>query len=256
LGNVSPPTSRTAIRDGEQDADWQAVVHEVGPFVGWDAHAVLWRCAHRRSDRPGVGHVRTFCKDRPGARRPELPARLLHEKAFPENEYVWTTAFTGRATGDLEHARLRSRIGSRNQLEIVRRLISSRPQRPARARLGDLAFAFAGHLRESSRAASAPRHGSGPAHGERDPGLGNGYSVFEPFAMWGRCSRETRSFRCMVGSKCRRMRPRSEGSVPAHAVGTRSHRTRLWPSVVAAGRVALGTAEAARPSGTSCRSFR
>ena len=137
-----------------------------------------------------VGHLRTFCTDTAWPRGDlNLPRAFFTEKAFPENEAVWATTFTGSGarsvTNDLiyEH-----RIGARSQIELVAPISLQQDAGGEWQRgLGDVALAF-----KRSVYANLRTGGIGAAGmevilptGKEELGLGSGVTVFEPFAMWG-----------------------------------------------------------------------
>lgn len=184
-----PDFSDCAFSTAEPDPDWHAVVHEGGPIRGLDRHMPAFGDALSPDDIAlALGHLRTFCKE-PAWPRGDLnfPRAFFTEKAFPENESVWATTFTGRgekAVGnDLIYER---RLGARNQIEVVAPLSF---QQGAAGEwtwgLGDLGVAFKRTVYSSTRTgriASAGMEVILPTGKEQ---LGNGYTVFEPFAMWG-----------------------------------------------------------------------
>jgi mono/diheme cytochrome c family protein len=186
-----PDFSDCAFSTAEPDPDWQAVVHEGGPIRGLDRHMPAFGAALSPAEIAlAVSHLRSFCKEPAWPRGDlNLPRAFFTEKAFPENEAVWTTTLTrggDRSVGnELIYER---RLGARNQIEVN---VPITFQRDARAEwnrgLGDVAFAF-----KRTLYASLPTGGIGAAGlevilptGKEQLGLGNGYTVFEPFAMWG-----------------------------------------------------------------------
>ena len=124
------------------------------------------------------------------AGRPEPAARAFFtEKAFPENEAVWTMAMTGSAERSVESELIyERRVGPRNQIEVVAPIVAQESAtREWRRGFGDVALAFKRTLYASMR-----RRQIGAAGievilptGNESRGLGKGYTVFEPFAMWG-----------------------------------------------------------------------
>ena len=137
-----------------------------------------------------VSHVRTFCHDPSWPRGDlNLPRAFFTEKAFPENEVVWATAVTTRddraVSNDLVYER---RIGARNQVELVAPLTFQQDAAGQWNRgLGDVAVAFKRVVHSSlpaGRIAAAGMEVVLPT-GKEAEGLGNGYTVFEPFAMYG-----------------------------------------------------------------------
>ena len=171
--------------------DWFSVVHEGGPVRGLDRHMPAFGDALSPDEIAlAVSHVRTFCPDPSWPRGDlNLPRAFFTEKAFPENEVVWVTAVTtrdDRAVGnDLVYER---RIGARNQVELVAPLTFQQDAAGQWNRgLGDVAVAFKRVVHSSlpaGRIAAAGMEVVLPT-GKEAEGLGNGYTVFEPFAMYG-----------------------------------------------------------------------
>jgi mono/diheme cytochrome c family protein len=176
----------------EPIGDWMSVIHEGGPVRGLDRHMPAFGDALSEEDIDKViRYVWTFCQE-PAWPRGDLnfPRAFFTEKAYPENETVWTTAITAhgsKAVGtDVVYER---RFGIRNQLELI---IPVDFQQGSGARgwsrgLGDVAFALRRTFYSSldrGRIAAAGGEVSLPT-GKEGRGLGNGFAVYEPFAMWG-----------------------------------------------------------------------
>ena len=67
-------------------------------------HAGLRRRAVARRHRLAIAHIRTFCPDPAWPQGDlNLPRAFFTEKAFPENEAVWTMAMTGRRERSVEN---------------------------------------------------------------------------------------------------------------------------------------------------------
>ena len=85
------------------------------------AHARVRRRALAEDIALAVGHLRTFCTDTAWPRGDlNLPRAFFTEKAFPENEAVWATTFTGSGPRSVANTLIyERRIGARNQIELV-----------------------------------------------------------------------------------------------------------------------------------------
>jgi hypothetical protein len=134
-----------------------------------------------------ISHVRTFCGEKRWPRGDlNLPRAFFTEKAFPENEAVWTTSI---ASGSVENALVyERRFGARHQIEAVVPIAFTEAASGEWARgLGDVAFAFKRtlHANVSRGQISAAGVEVVLPTGDAERGLGNGYAVIEPFAMWG-----------------------------------------------------------------------
>ena len=186
-----PDFSDCAFASGEPDADWFAVVHEGGPVRALDRHMPAFGDALSPGDiRLAISHIRTFCSD-PAWPQGDLnfPRAFFTEKAFPENEAVWTMAMTGSRERVIESELIyEQRLGARTQIELVAPITAQEGGSGTWTRgVGDVALAVKRTFR-----ASMPRGQIGSAGlevilptGDQSRGLGNGFTVFEPFAMWG-----------------------------------------------------------------------
>ncbi len=186
-----PDFSDCAFSTAEPDPDWRAVVHEGGAIRGLDRHMPAFGDALSPDDIAlAISHLRTFCKEPAWPRGDlNLPRAFFTEKAFPENESVWATTFTGRGKksvgNDLIYER---RLGARNQIELVAPVSVQQGAAGEWSRgLGDLALAFKRTVYASMRTGRIAAAGMEVIlpTGKEELGLGNGYTVFEPFAMWG-----------------------------------------------------------------------
>ena len=137
-----------------------------------------------------LGHLRTFCTDAAWPRGDlNLPRAFFTEKAFPENEAVWATTFSGRGAGAvINNLIYERRLGARSQVELVAPISLRQDAGGAwRRGLGDVAIAF-----KRSVYANLRTGGIGAAGlevvlptGKEQLGLGSATPVVEPFAMWG-----------------------------------------------------------------------
>jgi len=186
-----PDFTDCAFASGEPDPDWSAVVQEGGPVRGLDRHMPAFGGALSPEDIAlAVGHLRTFCTDTAWPRGDlNLPRAFFTEKAFPENEAVWATTFTGSGARSVTNTLIyEHRIGARSQIELVAPIsLQQEAGGEWRRGLGDVAVAF-----KRSVYANLRTGGIGAAGlevilptGKEELGLGDGVTVFEPFAMWG-----------------------------------------------------------------------
>jgi mono/diheme cytochrome c family protein len=186
-----PDFTNCAFATAEPDPDWEAVVHEGGPVRGLDRHMPAFGEALSREDIAlAVSHLRTFCTERAWPRGDlNLPRAFFTEKAFPENEAVWATTFTRSGDRSVTNELIyEHRLGARSQVEVVAPIsVQQDGTGEWRRGLGDVAVAF-----KRTVFANRQTGGIGAAGlevilptGKEQLGLGNGYTVFEPFAMWG-----------------------------------------------------------------------
>lgn len=186
-----PDFSDCAFATAEPDPDWTAVVHEGGPIRGLDRHMPAFGDALSQEEIGlAVSHLRTFCKEPAWPRGDlNLPRAFFTEKAFPENESVWATAWTRGGNGSVGNELIyERRLGARNQIEVNVPITFQRDGGVEWNRgLGDVAFAFKRTVYASMRTGGIGAAGMEVIlpTGKEELGLGNGYTVFEPFAMWG-----------------------------------------------------------------------
>jgi mono/diheme cytochrome c family protein len=188
-GHDLPDFTDCSINTVEPTPDWVAVVHGGGPIRGLDRHMPAFGDALSADEiERAVKYLWTFCTD-PSWPRGDLnfPRAFFTEKAFPENEAVITTAIGDTSVGTeivYEH-----RIGARWQYEVALPIDFKAAEEGGSWNygLGDVELALRrtfyhsidrGHLFSAGAAVVLPT-------GKEELGLGNGYTVFEPFAMFG-----------------------------------------------------------------------
>jgi mono/diheme cytochrome c family protein len=186
-----PDFTDCAFGTAEADLDWMSVVTRGGRIRGLDRHMPAFGEALSPTDiELVVGYVRTFCTDR--AKWPQgdlnFPRAFFTEKAFPENETVWTTAVTGRGTKSVDNALIyERRFGARNQMEFVAPLTFVQDGAGGWNRgIGDVAVAFKRAFYASMDTGAIAAAGGEVAFpsGNEAQGLGNGYFIYEAFAMY------------------------------------------------------------------------
>ena len=187
-----PDFTDCAFTTPEADLDWSSVVHRGGSARSLDRRMPAFgeALSDFEIDRV-VQHLRSFCAER-GWPRGELnfPRSFFTEKAFPENEAVFTVAMTRRPEVAVDPQFLyEQRIGRRGQYEINVPLAFHRDIGGAWSRgVGDVNLAFKYALYDSlSRALilSAGGEVTLPT-GSESSGLGEGTPIFEGFGMLGK----------------------------------------------------------------------
>ena len=191
-GHGFPDFNDCATNTVEPLADWMAVVHRGGPVRALDRHMPAFGDA-LTSDQieSALKYIWTFCKDASWPRGDlNLPRAFFTEKAFPENETVWTTGVIGSGakavTNELVYEH---RIGSRGQYEVRLPIAAQQQERGGNwsRGIGDIEFAVRrtfyanldrGSIFAAGGAIVAPT-------GKENEGLGKGFWTYEPFAMWG-----------------------------------------------------------------------
>ena len=175
----------------EPIGDWVAVVTRGGPVRGLDRHMPAFGDALSPAQIESVvTYLKSFCADRSWPLGDlNLPRAFYTEKAYPENETVWTTGVTSsgqKAVGNAvvyEH-----RIGSRGQYEVTIPLNFQQGDTGSWSRgLGDVELALRRTFYASFERGSIFAAGTAVTlpTGKESAGLGNGFTIYEPFAMFG-----------------------------------------------------------------------
>ena len=121
-GHDFPDFNDCATNTVEPTADWIAVVHRGGPVRALDRHMPAFGDALTPEQiERAVKYLWTFCKDASWPRGDlNLPRAFFTEKAFPENETVWTTGVTASGAKAVDNELVyEHRIGSRGQYEVT-----------------------------------------------------------------------------------------------------------------------------------------
>jgi hypothetical protein len=191
-GHDFPDFNDCPTKTVEPLADWVAVATRGGPIRALDRHMPAFGDALSPDQiEQAVKYLWSFCTD-PAWPRGDLnfPRAFFTEKAFPENETVWTTGITASGTKAVANELLyEHRIGARGQYEVKIPLNFQQADEGGTwsQGLGDVELAlrrtfYASYDRGSIFAAGAA---ATLPTGKEDRGLGNGFAVFEPFAMFG-----------------------------------------------------------------------
>jgi hypothetical protein len=172
----------------EPDADWFAIAHQGGPVRAFDRRMPAFGEALSADDvQRTLDHIRTFCDDTSWPRGElNLPRPLVTEKAYPEDEAVWTTSIgTGNVSNEFLYEK---RVGPRSQFEVLVPIeLAEQEGGGWRRGLGDVALAFKHalyHSLSAGRIASVSGEMIFPT-GKENEGLGGGATVFEPFVTVG-----------------------------------------------------------------------
>jgi len=177
----------------EPDADWVAVAHRGGPVRGFsDAMPAFGDALSLTQLQRIMDYIRTFCGDDAWPRGElNLPRPLVTEKAYPEDEAVFTSDAAaegaGSWNGELVYER---RFGERNQVEVVVPF-GVRDLGEAgggwEGGMGDVAVGLKRdvyHSFASGTIFSLAGEAILPTGDEAD-GFGSGTVIFEPFASFG-----------------------------------------------------------------------
>lgn len=181
----------------EPGADWLAIAHQGGPVRGFSRLMPAFGDALSSKELElAVAHIRTFCGNPdwpPGDLN--LPRLLVTEKAFPEDEAVYTVAVSAEGQRSISNKIVyEKRFGARNQFELVipfgwRKVEAAGPL-PSGAwsgGLGDIALGVKRAFFHSGRTGSIFSLTGEVVlpSGDSAKGFGKGTAVLEPFASFG-----------------------------------------------------------------------
>ena len=191
-GHAFPDFTDCATNTVEPLGDWMAVAHRGGPVRALDRRMPAFGDAlsDEQIER-AVKYLWSFCDDPAWPRGDlNLPRAFFTEKAFPENETVWTTGVTtSGAKAVTNQIVYEHRIGARSQYEITVPFGAQQiePGGAWNRGLGDVELALRRTLYASLDRGSIFAAGGAVTlpTGKEELGLGNGVTIVEPFAMWG-----------------------------------------------------------------------
>jgi len=181
----------------EASDDWIAVTHLGGPARGFNSTMPSYAEAFdaERIERV-VEFMRGFCTDKAWPRGElNLPLPLLTEKAFPEDEALWTTLVDvegkGAVTSELVYER---RVGARHQWEATLPIeaigaIGASPSSdgsPWFGSIGDVGLGWKSAFWHTEASILSAGGEVILPTGDASRGLGTGTTVFEPYLAFAR----------------------------------------------------------------------
>ena len=192
LGYDPPPDfTDCSFATVEPDADWIAVAHDGGPVRAFSRRMPAFGELLTEEQLSRIlQYIRGFCAE-PAWPRGELnlPRPFLVEKAFPENETVFTAAIdAGDQKGVGFEVLYEQRFGARNQFELKVPLQARDGTVGWQRGLGDVAVAVKralAHSLDAGYIVSAAAELVFPT-GKEGRGLGKGVTIFEPFIAVGK----------------------------------------------------------------------
>jgi hypothetical protein len=136
-----------------------------------------------------LDHVRSFCVDDNWPRGElNLPRPMVTEKAYPEDEAVWTTGVATEGGAVANELVYEKRFGARNQLELKVPLDFQKPEGGDwTGGIGDIGVGVKRalfHSLSSGSIFSVTGEVILPT-GNEDKGLGKGVTIIEPFVSFG-----------------------------------------------------------------------
>ena len=194
--NPLPDFTDCEFAPREPDTTWVPIIHGGGPARAFNQMMPAFGDAFTLEQiRAVLGHVRTLCTN-PSWPRGDLnfPKALVTEKAFPEDEMLFTTTAALEGPGAVStRVVYERRFGARTQMEFgVPVRVEARPDAEGNARrwvrgVGDIAVAVKRVLVHSlprGQILSATAEVVVPT-GSESKGLGGGTGVVEPFLTYG-----------------------------------------------------------------------
>lgn len=179
----------------EPDSDWGAIGHEGGPARGFHRMMPAFGGALTVEEvQLALDHIRTFCPDKAWPRgEMNLPRPLVTEKAFPEDEAVWSSTVVTEGSGSVANKLIyEKRFHARNQWEVIlpfsfRERTTAFDDGSWSGGVGDIALAVKRVMMHSTRTGSifsASAEVILPT-GDEDEGFGKGTAIAEPFLAFG-----------------------------------------------------------------------
>lgn len=188
-----PDFTDCSINTPEPGSDWSSVIHRGGPIRGLDHHMPAFGDALSDDQIDAViKHLWSFCTDRSWPRGDlNFPRTFFTEKAFPENETVWTTGVNTSGPRAVSNTlKLEHRIRSRSQYEVDIPLDfqPTTAGQPWARGIGDVELALRRSFYASMEHAAIFAAGGAVTlpTGKKETGLGRGVTIWEPFAMLGK----------------------------------------------------------------------
>ena len=211
-----PDFTECSFNTPEAAADWFAVAHDGGPARAFSRRMPAFGEALTTAElERTVDYVRGLCDD-PAWPRGDLnfPRALVTEKAFPENETLFTATIQTGASRELTNEVVyERRFGARNQFEVAVPLTMQAGEGgPWFRGLGDIAVAVKRVLFHSMTTGSILSVGGEVVlpTGKETEGLGGGVMKFEPFLSVGQVLRGNAFVQAQVGAEIPRLSERTE----------------------------------------------
>ena len=188
----------------ERTADWNAIIHEGGAIRGFSDIMPSWKEAltDEQIDKL-TGYLRSLCEES-GWPLGELnlPRALFTEKAFPEDEWVLTSAGNLNNGGEISGELIwEKRFGRRNQLEFAAPYSFIQGSNKGWfGGIGDLVMGYKRVLMAHGTSSIFSLQGEliVPT-GNKARGVGTGVTTFETFGSFGQTLTRTSFFQIQTG---------------------------------------------------------
>lgn len=180
----------------EPDGDWVTIAHQGGPIRGFsELMPAFGKLLSPEQLNKIIEYIRIFCSEKKWPRGDlNLPKPLITEKAFPEDEAIFSTSFDKDFSKITNKFIYETRFGALNQIEVVipygwsktPMIDGSDNISNMSANLGDLALGYKRvlfHSLKSGSIFSVVGEIKLPTGDEAD-GFGKGTAVLEPFLVF------------------------------------------------------------------------
>ena len=186
-----PDFTECSFATREADGDWSSIIHKGGPQRAFPRLMPAFEDSLNDDEIDAViGYLRTLCTDTRWVRGEfNFALGLFTEKAFPEDEAVWTTAIDTRAPHNVEtQITYEKRFGPTGQIEVTLPFghVDGGPGIGKNAGIGDVGFAWKQNVLanvDSGTILSLLGEVVLPTGSERK-GLGTGSLAFETHALF------------------------------------------------------------------------
>jgi mono/diheme cytochrome c family protein len=183
-----PDFTRCDQTTPEPDSAWKAVIVNGGPYLGFSTIMPRFKdlLANDQIDDV-VAYLRTFCTSSHWPRGElNLPRAIVTEKAFPEDEVVWSTGVNASGAPGFEtHVIHEQAFGSKGQVEVDVPWQFQNQNHAWDNHIGDITLGWKQVMYSNLRSGSifALQGGILPPTGSTKLG-GAGTTTFEPFAAF------------------------------------------------------------------------
>lgn len=191
----------------EPDADWFAVTHDGGPARAFNRLMPAFGDALTDDEiQATLDYLRSLCTDASWPRGElNLPRAMFTEKAFPEDEAVWTTGVATEDAGAVSTELIfEKRLGARNQFELIVPFEAAEDAAGGwNGGIGDVAVGMKRamyHNLASGTIFSIAGEVIFPT-GNADRGFGAGVTRFEPFLALGQALPEDMFIHVQAGAE-------------------------------------------------------
>ena len=183
-----PDFTRCDQTTPEPDSAWKAVIVNGGPYLGFSTIMPRFRDLLSNDQIDDVvAYLRTFCTSSQWPRGElNLPRAIVTEKAFPEDEVVWSTGVNASGAPGFEtHVIHEQAFGSKGQVEVDVPWIFENQNHAWDNHIGDITLGWKQVMYSNLRSGSifALQGGILPPTGSTKLG-GAGTTTFEPFAAF------------------------------------------------------------------------